>query len=137
MKQFVRIAALAVTGLGLLAAPALADSHTKAGEKVFKTKCKSCHNVDSTASKTGPGLLGLFGRKAGTLEEYASKYSDSMKAHGVEWNAETLAVYLEAPKKVVPGAKMNFAGFKVEKEKDKKNLDDLIVYLEAATKPKE
>ncbi|MCK4915857.1 MAG: cytochrome c, partial [Candidatus Eisenbacteria sp.] len=34
----------------------------KSGETLFATNCTNCHNSDSTESKIGPGLAGLFER---------------------------------------------------------------------------
>ncbi len=90
------------------AAPALAGD-VAAGEKVFK-KCKACHVVEEK-HKTGPHLVNLFGRTAGTAEGY-KKYSKAMKASGIVWNDETLDGYLAAPKKYIKGTKMAFAGLK-------------------------
>ena len=94
------------------------------GEKVFK-KCKACHVVDKEKNKTGPHLVGIIGREAGSVESY-KKYSKAMKASGIVWNAETLDGYLAAPKKYLKGTKMAFAGLK--KEADRQNI---IAYLES------
>ena len=92
------------------------------GEKVYK-KCKSCHLVDKEKHKTGPHLVNLFGRTAGSVEGY-KKYSKAMKASGIVWDETTLDSYLAAPKKYVKGTRMAFAGLK--KEKDRANV---IAYL--------
>lgn len=47
---------------------------------------------------------------------------------GITWNEETLNVYLENPKKYIPGTKMVFAGLKKAQERA-----DLIAYLKDAT----
>lgn len=103
--------------------PSLA-ADIKAGEKVFK-KCKACHVVDAEKNKTGPHLVNIMGRKAGTLESY-TKYSKAMVAADVIWDETTLDAYLEKPKKYIKGTKMAFAGLR--KEKDRVNV---IAYLKS------
>ena len=63
-----------------------------------------------------------MGRKAGSLESYS--YSPAMKAYGKVWDASTLDTYLAAPRDVVHGTKMAFAG--VEDATARANL---IAYL--------
>ncbi|EGU86504.1 hypothetical protein FOXB_02974 [Fusarium oxysporum f. sp. conglutinans Fo5176] len=95
----------------------------KKGANLFKTRCAQCHTVEKDGgNKIGPALSGLFGRKTGSVEGYA--YTGANKEKGIEWNDQTLSVYLENPKKYIPGTKMAFGGLK--KEKDRK---DLIAYL--------
>jgi cytochrome c len=94
------------------------------GEKVFK-KCKACHVAGKEKNKTGPHLVGLLGRTAGSVYSY-KKYSKAMKASGIVWNAETLDGYLANPKKYLKGTKMAFAGLR--KEKDRQNI---IAYFES------
>ena len=47
---------------------------------------------------------------------------------GITWGKDTLWIYLENPKKYIPGTKMVFAGLKKEQERA-----DLIAYLEKST----
>ena len=120
MKKLFMITA----ALGVLAAAPTMAGDIKAGEKVFK-KCKACHVVDKEKNKTGPYLVNIMGRTAGSLESY-KKYSKAMKESGIVWNEETLDGYLEKPKKYIKGTKMAFGGLK--KEKDRKNV---IAYLKS------
>src|ERR1700730_2396905 len=58
---------LTLAGLGLLFAAAplrmtAADGDAKKGATVFEN-CAGCHNSDSTETKVGPGLKGLFKRE--------------------------------------------------------------------------
>lgn len=109
----------------MLVTPAAAGD-AALGQKVFN-KCKACHEAADVKNKVGPGLKGLFGRKAGSVEGYA--YSDAMKNSGITWDEGTLKSYLADPKAVVPGTKMSFAGLKKEEE-----IENIIEYLEEATK---
>ncbi len=121
MKSVVSgLLAAVVLGVGLSSSAMAGDAAL--GEKVFK-KCKACHVVDKEKHKTGPHLVNVIGRTAGTAEGY-KKYSKAMKNSGIVWNDETLDGYLEKPKKYLKGTRMAFAGLK--KEKDRANV---IAYL--------
>jgi cytochrome c len=100
----------------------------KAGEVVFK-QCAACHSLDPDTIKTGPSLAGLFGRKAGTVEDF--NYSDANKNSGIVWDETILRKYLPNPQTVVPGTKMAFMGLK-----DPQQVEDVIAYLKEATKTK-
>ena len=110
--------------LALLAGAALAEGDAANGEKVFK-KCMACHAVADATNKTGPHLVGIVGRKAGSVEGY--KYSESMLAFaatGAVWDEANLDKYLENPKAVVAKGKMAFPGLKKTEERA-----DLIAFL--------
>lgn len=117
--------ALAMTVSGA----AFADGDAAKGEKVFK-KCQACHTVEKDGpNRVGPNLYGIFERGAAAKADYT--YSAGMKAkaaEGLKWDDDTLFVYLEKPKALVPGTNMTFPGIK--KPEDRKNL---IAYLEKAT----
>jgi cytochrome c len=82
--------------------------------------------VDKPTNRVGPHLVGLMGRKAGSVDGFS--YSDAMKNSGITWDEESLANYLKDPKGAIAGNKMAFAG--VKKEDDLKNL---IAYLKEET----
>jgi cytochrome c len=106
--------------------PACAGGNAIAGASVFR-QCAACHNADSTATKIGPGLKGLFGRKAGSVDGFP--YSDAMRASGLTWDEANLRAYLTNPKAKVPGNRMPFGGVK-----DPQKLEDLLAYLKEATR---
>ena len=98
----------------------------KKGKKVFR-KCKACHVVDKEKNKVGPHLVGIIGRKSGSVEGF--KYSKAMAGADLTWDAATLAEYLANPKKYMPGNKMAFPGLRKEDQ-----LADVIAYLESEAK---
>ncbi len=105
---------------GLISATAHAGD-AAAGKKVFK-KCKACHYAAKDKNKTGPHLVNLIGREAGTVEGY--KYSKAMKSSGIVWDEDTLTAYLRAPKKYLKGTKMAFAGLRKDAD-----IANVIAYL--------
>jgi cytochrome c len=96
-----------------------------AGQAVFN-RCKICHSLEAGKNIVGPSLHGLFGRKAGTIDNFT--YSAAMTDSGIVWDDETLTKYLHDPKQVVPGGKMAFPGLK-----DDQQIADLLGYLQQAT----
>ena len=72
-------------------------------------------------------MKGVFGRTAGTVEGFT--YSDAMKSSGIVWGEDTLKTYLADPKAMVPKSKVVFPGLKKEDD-----IDDVLAYLEEATK---
>jgi cytochrome c len=89
------------------------------GEKLYEQKCKACHSVDENS--TGPRHRGVFGRRAGTLEDY--RYSLALEDQDFVWDEKTLDEWLTDPSAVVPG---NLMGMSVASPQDRK---DLIAYL--------
>ena len=125
MSKIIRSATVALAvGLALVSAGPVLAADIKAGKKVFK-KCKACHYADREKHKTGPHLVNLIGRTAGSLEDY-KKYSKAMKASGIVWDEETLTEYLRAPKKYIKGTKMAFVGLKKDAD-----IENVIAYLMA------
>ena len=115
---------LAAAVFALAPAGASHAQDAAAGEKVF-AKCKACHVANEAKNKVGPSLLGIIGRTAGTLEGF--KYSPAMVdagKGGLVWDEAKLTEYLKAPKALVKGTKMAFAGLKEEAD-----ILNLIGYL--------
>ncbi|MEP2029412.1 MAG: c-type cytochrome [Paracoccaceae bacterium] len=102
---------MAIVAAGAAFAEGLGDPAK--GESIFK-KCKSCHQLGEGAkNRVGPQLNGIFGREAGSLEEF--KYSKSMiraADDGLVWTEKTLDAFVENPKTLVSKTKMSFRGIK-------------------------
>jgi cytochrome c len=102
---------------------ALASAHAQdaaAGGMAFQ-QCAECHSPGASDG-LGPGLKGVFGRRAGGKEGFV--YSPAMAKSTVAWDAKTLEAFLADPRAVVPGTTMAFAG-----DDDAKERADLVAYL--------
>lgn len=118
--------AQAGTGVAVSAEEIVGDA--AAGERVFR-RCGACHEVGEGAeNKVGPHLNGVVGRPAASLADY--EYSEAMAeagTSGLVWTVADLQAYLEKPRDVVPGTKMNFPGLRSEEQRN-----DVIAYLHEA-----
>lgn len=111
---------------GTMPAAAESSGDPASGQGIFDAKCKACHQIGEEAKhRIGPYLNDIFGRTAGSAPDF--KYSKAMTLAGTEglvWDHETLAAYVESPKALVTGTKMNFPGIKDEAERA-----DLLAFL--------
>jgi cytochrome c len=111
-----------LTAIGSAHAQETSSGNAEAGALVFR-KCMACHKVGSDAKNgVGPVLNGVVGRLAGAFPDYS--YSPANKNSGLTWDEATLTAYLRAPRKLVPGTKMTFAGLNKDHE-----IADVIAYL--------
>lgn len=99
--------ALALT-LALLAAqtkisPALAQQAAD-GERLFRTRCGTCHSAEPGQNRVGPSLAGVLGRPAGTLQ--GARYSPALRESRIVWSSAAIDAYLADPRKLVPGTTM-------------------------------
>lgn len=90
------------------------------GETVFRT-CAACHNDRPGA--LGPSLKGVYGRKAGGLEDFY--YSNAMKRADFVWDADNLKAYIADPQAKVKGNRMPFSGLRNPGE-----VEDVVAYLQ-------
>ncbi len=93
------------------------------GMKIFK-KCASCHSIgNGEASRVGPNLYGVVGRKKAAFPGFS--YSEAIKARGGAWDAESINSFITKPKEYLPGTKMAFPGLKKPQDRA-----DVILYLQ-------
>ena len=128
-----------------LSSSAVAAGDAEKGKKVFR-HCSTCHMVGPNArKKIGPVLNKVFGRTAGTAEDY--KYSTINKnagEAGLVWTPELVAAYLPDPNKFLvdflkdAGQADKAKGrtkmsFRLSKEGE---IQDVIAYLQTFSEKK-
>lgn len=98
------------------------------GAAIFKATCGVCHMARSDASRAdlatrlGPNLWGVVGRKAGTYKGFV--YSYAMRSSGITWTDDQLRRYIAEPQKTVPNVRMSFAGLK-----NPNDVENVLAYL--------
>lgn len=116
----------AVIGLALQGLALAQQGDAKRGEKAFEN-CRACHAADGAANEVGPGLRGVFGRKAGERDDF--RYSPALKRSGITWTPQTMDAFLADPQKEIPANRMPYAGMP-----DARERADLIVYMQQVFK---
>ena len=111
----------------VFAAPAVlgaGEADVENGRAIFAQRCGICHAVSKEPGgpMAGPNMVGLIGRKAASQPDF-NMYSPALKAHDVNWSAETLDEFLVNPPTTVPGTTMPMT------LPDKKERGDVIAYL--------
>ncbi len=115
VRFFSALAALAP----LVCAPAAhAGGDAAHGEALYEG-CQDCHSLDK--NDVGPRHRGVFGRKAGSLPDYA--YSDALKNSNVVWDEVTLDKWLAGPQDFLPGAKMFYH---LDQAKDRADIIEFL-----------
>jgi cytochrome c len=104
--------------IAVIATPAVAADAAH-GKVVFQT-CAACHSDKPDA--IGPSLRGVYGRKAGSLEDF--RYSPAMQRSGITWDDANLHAYIKDPQAKVKGNRMPFGGLSSDAD-----IDDVIAYL--------
>jgi cytochrome c len=116
-----RLAVLTVAlSLGGILAANAADPN--AGKAVYSSVCSICHSVQPGKNMVGPSLLGIMGRKTGSVPGF--HYSPANQNANLTWDQATLDKYLQSPRATIPGTLMTYSGIK-----DDTKRADLIAYL--------
>jgi len=137
-------AAAVAMAAGLFGAQAvMADSFDMdAAREVYLDQCFKCHGkieadptargpsdlyIPAVALPYGPTLAGVYGRKAGAIEDF--KYSKAFldNSDGVVWDGETLDQWLSGTQQVIPGTVMFYA------QPDETMRATIIRYLKETT----
>jgi cytochrome c len=90
--------------------------------------CWTCHDIYGNEHKIGPGLQGVFGRRAGGAEGFG--YSEAMKNAGVVWDDRSMGSFLSNGQRLIPGNRMVYSGVATAGQ-----LDAIVFYLKHATRP--
>jgi cytochrome c2 len=120
MAMNLRFCPAVMAALTMVAAGAHAQDAVK-GETVYEA-CIVCHKLQAASTEHGPTLIGIIGRKSGTLDDF--RYSRALMRANVVWDEATLDAYLADPQSYVAGMRMPFGGIS-----DKAERTDLIAFL--------
>lgn len=99
----------------------------KAGQELFVHRCHVCHSEDPEAKTYGPSLVGVVGRKAGSVEGYA--YSDALKNSGIVWTEAAIKAWMADNTSIMPGTRMRHVGIK-----DPTEQEFILAYLKSLQK---
>jgi cytochrome c2 len=118
-----RIGSLTALALALSTGlhPAFAEADVARGKKLYRTWCVGCHGDKETAASVGPSLVGLIGRRAGTVN--GTPYARNLYRANITWDEQSLNRYLAAPSEEVHGTIMPVG------VQDAGERIDLIAYL--------
>jgi cytochrome c len=120
MPMNLRFCPAIIAALTLVASGAHAQDAVK-GEAVYEA-CVVCHRIQAASTEHGPTLVGIIGRKSGTLDDF--RYSRALMRASIVWDEATLEAYLADPQSYVVGMRMPFGGIS-----DKTERTDLIAFL--------
>ena len=99
----------------LLLVSFLSAVNTATAQPVTFERCVACHGAKSPGTDLGPNLGGVFGRKAGSREDF--RYSRPLSRSGVVWDERSLDAFLKAPDQFIPGTRMPFEGVASDAER--------------------
>lgn len=80
------------------------DAERTAGRQIFADHCMACHGRVGVARGLAPSLIGVGGRRAGSLAGFP--FSPALKNSGMIWSDDNLMKWIADAPGMVPGAKM-------------------------------
>jgi cytochrome c len=113
---FLPLLAIAMLSTAARADNTLDRARIVAGEELFKHACMTCHSPDPAKNAFGPSLIGVIGRRAGSVPRFA--YSDAVKNSGVVWTEESLRAWMSDNEALIPGTRMRHVSIKDPAEQD-------------------
>jgi cytochrome c len=102
-RKLVALAVIPIAGIAWLQSAA-AEGDVARGKKIYRSWCIGCHGDDNTAASTGPSLIGLIGRRAGTVN--GTRYARNLYDANIVWDEKSLDKYLASPSQEVHGTIM-------------------------------
>ncbi len=89
------------------------------GKMLYERLCSGCHSINS--NRIGPRHDTVFGSTAGSVDGY--NYSSALQSSKLQWNEQSLNLWLSNPEATIQGQKMFF------RVSDAKSRTDIIAYL--------
>jgi glucose/arabinose dehydrogenase len=125
---------VAVMCIAAGAAAQIPPGNAAQGKVLFQQSCAICH-ADSLGpgniaiTRQGPSLVGVFGRRAGSLPDFS--FTSALSGSGLTWDAATLDHFLANPAAAVPGTAMPVS------LTDASDRSNVIAYLSTLKLPAE
>lgn len=90
------------------------STQSQAQPSIFE-RCMACHAGTEASKDLGPNLTGVYGRIAGSREDF--RYSRALSRSGITWDDKSLDAFLKEPAQFVPGTRMPFEGLASDAER--------------------
>lgn len=119
-RNLIVLAVIPIAAIAWLQSAA-AESDVARGKKIYRAWCIGCHGDDKTAASTGPSLVGLIGRRAGTVN--GTRYARNLYDANIIWDEKSLDRYLASPSQEVHGTIMPIGVH------DASERRDVVIYL--------
>jgi cytochrome c len=126
MRAVVAVAAVLGVTTAAWTGAAHAQGDPVAGKKRYQMTCLGCHGDAATPPTTGPSLVNIIGRKAGSGA--SGVISRASAEAGIVWDEKTLDQYLASPENKIHGTIMPIG------VRDPAQRADLIAYLKTMKK---